>query len=88
MLPWERDFGCLTFSSNSPGTVSWYSVGNTIFFRKLIGVVEPERLGMGEVEGRLTSLGDGGGRTCGGDSLEKSDWFLKYRIKGKIFWNQ
>lgn len=81
LLLWDTDFGCLTFSSNSPGTVSWYSVGTTIFFRKLRGVVEPERLGIGEVEGRLTSLGDGGGRTSGGDSLEKfSDWLLKQMI--------
>lgn len=79
VLLWDTDFGCLIFSSNSAGTVSWYSVGKTTFFRKLMGVVDPERLGIGDVEGRLTSLGDGGGRTSGGGSPEEtSDWCLKF----------
>lgn len=73
---WDA-FGCLIFSSNSLGTVSWYSVGRTTFLRKLTGVLEPDLLGIGEVEGRLTSLGDGGGRTWV-DCLGKvSEWFLK-----------
>lgn len=78
MLLWDTDLGWRTFSSNSAGTVSWYSVGKTAFFRKLMGVVEPERLGIGDVEVRLMSLGDGGGRTSGGESRdETSDWRLK-----------
>lgn len=85
VLLWDTDLGCLIFSSNSAGTVSWYSVGKTTFFRKLMGVVEPERLGIGDKEGRLTSLGDGGGRTSGGISLEEtSDWCLKYDEQNKL----
>lgn len=39
---------------------------------------EPERLGIGEVEGRLIVFGEAGGRTCWGDSLKNSsDWLLK-----------
>jgi len=59
-----EDLGCLIFSSNSPGTVSWYSVGMTTFLRGARGVAgaEPERLSKGEAVERPI-LGEGGGRT-------------------------